>query len=236
MGGYGAGCTALDAHDTAALTRVIDALGRERGRIDVLVYNAVDPEDRGFIVVDPATKEASSYSLHKLRSNLELDLVAPMACVQAAFPYLTKGPTASTVLFSGGGPSIEPMAGAFSRGVGKAASKNMGFALAKELEPLNVHVCTVTLAGLIARGNSVNPDEAAEAYLAIHNQPAGAWDREWIYHGKDHIEKKPYPKDPKANIGPGYVNQPHSPGSTLRSWAGRAPDREEILRKVGAKL
>ena len=36
---------------------------------------------------------------------------------------------------------------------------------AKELEPLNVHVCTVTLAGLIARGNSVNPDEAAEGQL-----------------------------------------------------------------------
>merc|ERR1712096_589241 len=132
---------------------------------------------------------------------------------------------ASTVILSGGGTSIEALPGAFSRAMGKAASKNMGYTMAKELEPFNVHVCTVTLAGSIAHGNSVNPDEVAEAYLAIHQQPAGSWDREWVYHGKDNVEKKPYPKDPiNVRAGPGYINQPKV----------AYHDREEILKKIGA--
>eukprot|EP01045_Picozoa_sp_COSAG04_P045354 COSAG04_NODE_15854_length_518_cov_0.983294_1_plen_81_part_10 len=80
----------------------------------------------------------------------------------------------------------------FSRAMGKAAARNMGYTVAKELHPLNIHVCTVTLSGSIARGNTVDPDEVAEAYLNIHQQPAGAWDREWNYQGAGDIEKHPY--------------------------------------------
>ena len=47
-GSGGAGWTALDAHDVDGLQQAIVELGDERGAIDVVIWNAADPDDRGF--------------------------------------------------------------------------------------------------------------------------------------------------------------------------------------------
>jgi chromate reductase len=44
-------------------------------------------------------------------------------------------------------------------------------------------VATVTVAGAVARGSAFDPDDIAEHYWRLHRQPAGAWDREFVYTG-----------------------------------------------------
>lgn len=222
--GFSADWTALDAHDVGAMTTCINAVGEARGGIDVLVHNPADSTDAGFAVYNPNKKSVANYSLHKLRGIFELYLVGPLGAVQAALPWLTKKGTPSTVIFSGGGGGNEPAPGGFGRNMCKAALKNFSWSLSKELHPANVHVCNVTLAGSIARGNSVDPDDVGEAYLAIHQEPAGSWNREWTYRGKGHIEKGAYPADPMQRDGPGYVNQPKT----------AYHDRDAILKQIGA--
>lgn len=224
--GFSADCTALDAHDHTAVAACINAVGEKNGGIDVLIHNPADSTDGGFAVFNTNKKAPASYSLDKLRGIFELYLVGPLGIVQTAVPWLTKKRTPSTVIFSGGGGGNEPAPGGFGRNMCKAALKNFSYSLSKELHPLNVHVCNVTLAGSIARGNSVDPDDVGDAYLQIHQEPVGSWNREWTYRGKGHIEKGAYPADPMQRDGPGYLNQPKV----------AYHDRDEILKRIGAKL
>lgn len=46
-----------------------------------------------------------------------------------------------------------------------------------------VHVATVTVAGPVAPGTAFDPDDIAEHYWDLHNQPRHEWDREVVHGG-----------------------------------------------------
>jgi hypothetical protein len=41
-----------------------------------------------------------------------------------------------------------------------------------------VHVATVTVCGPVAPGGDFDPDDIAEHYWALHQQPSDAWDQQ----------------------------------------------------------
>lgn len=88
-----------------------------------------------------------------------------------------------SILMTGGGLALDPtpMPEYAGLAAGKAALRNLAYSLAAELGPVGIHVATVTVAGIVRRGTHHNPDDIAEAFWALHRQPAGAWETEVIY-------------------------------------------------------
>ena len=89
---------------------------------------------------------------------------------------------AGTILLTGGMP--EPLPEATSLSLGKAGVRALTELLARDYEPEGVHVATVTVGGAVAPGSAFDPDEIAEEYWRLHQQPRGAWERVVLYAGR----------------------------------------------------
>ncbi len=140
----------------------------------VLVYNAARWHEAKAIELPPEV----------FASDLALSVGGALACAQAVYPDM-KARGGGSLLFTGGGLALHPEygAGVASLSAGKAALRNLTFALAKELEPDDVHVGTVTIAGTVAEGTPFDPALIAERFWALHNEPRDAWTVEHVYRG-----------------------------------------------------
>jgi NAD(P)-dependent dehydrogenase (short-subunit alcohol dehydrogenase family) len=78
----------------------------------------------------------------------------------------------------------EPLPDVTSLSLGKAGVRALAEMLAREYEPLGVHVATITVAGAVAPGTAFDPDEISEEYWRLHVQPTGSWEREVLYPGR----------------------------------------------------
>jgi len=153
-----------------AIAEIHDALGAP----SVLVYNAARWHEVKAIELSPEI----------FASDLALSVGGALACAQAVYPEL-KARGGGTVLFTGGGLALHPEygAGVASLSAGKAALRNLAFALAKELEPDGIHVGTVTIAGTVAEGTPFDPAHIAERFWALHAEPRDAWTVEHVFRG-----------------------------------------------------
>jgi len=168
--GYEAHGFAADAGDEASLRKAFADIKEKLGGSRVLVYNAA------VLKMAPPSQVRVEDFVHEFRINVAGALVSAQAVLDDM-----KAAGAGTILLTGGGFALSPMAQFASLAVGKASIRNLAGSLAGEFEPLGIHVATVTICGIVKAGTHFDPDQIAEAYWTLHAQEAGKWEREIIY-------------------------------------------------------
>jgi NAD(P)-dependent dehydrogenase (short-subunit alcohol dehydrogenase family) len=161
---------AADAADFESLTKAFHSIHREMGYSDVLVYNAVVGREVSPSALDP----------EKLVQDFRVNVAGALAASQLVIPHMKKQKR-GTILFTGGGLSLEPYHPYASLAVGKAGIRNLAFSMADELAPAGIHVATVTIAGIVKPGTHFDPDKIADEYWKLYTQKAGKFEKEVIY-------------------------------------------------------
>ena len=105
--------------------RDLVAAAAELGRLDLLVNNA------GTLGAAPLPP-LSAYPLNELRVAFEVNVVAPLALIQAALPLLAASPKPRIVDITSDA-AVEPYEGWGGYGAGKAALEHLGAVLAVEV-------------------------------------------------------------------------------------------------------
>ncbi|WP_334077861.1 SDR family NAD(P)-dependent oxidoreductase [Paenibacillus sanfengchensis] len=146
-----------DAANPLSLTEAFDQIKGNYGTTDVLVYNAAVL--RG--------GKPTSLTAESLVSHYQVDVAGALHCALQVIPEQVKQKS-GTILFTGGGFALYPMADYASVSIGKAALRNLAFTLADELKPQGVFVGTVTIAGAVAPGTHFSPERIAEKYWELH--------------------------------------------------------------------
>jgi len=160
-----------DAGREGQLTAALDALTRELGVPQVMVYNAaVIQSDRPGEL--SRQRHLDAYSVNVLGALTAATHLAP-AMARAG---------GGTIVITGGMP--EPLPEATSLSLGKAGVRALVALLAAEYGPSGVHGATVTVGGAVAPGSRFDPDRIAEHYWRLHTQPAGSWEHEVVYAGE----------------------------------------------------
>lgn len=171
LAGAGIRLEAADAGDFAALGRIVGALEPE-----VVIFNAYKMTmlEGGPSALDPAT----------LLDDFRVNVGGALAAARAALPAMLRRGR-GTILFTGGGLALDPTGWlpAASLAVGKAALRNLTLSMHAELAPKHIHVATVTVTGQIQPGTAFDPNRIAEAFLALHQEPAGAFRPEIVFSG-----------------------------------------------------
>ncbi|WVR04641.1 hypothetical protein IAU60_001652 [Kwoniella sp. DSM 27419] len=172
-----------------SLTRAMQKLKETwpEGRVDVGVYNVNEKfEMKGFL---DRTED-------DLRSGLESGVVGGWNLSQALLPvFLQNTPDATTgskgtLLFTGATMSLKSGAKFSSLAPGMFARRALSQSLAREFGPQGVHVAHVIIDGIIDTprvagmmgedkdDKRAKPDDIAQSYLALINQPKSAWTQE----------------------------------------------------------
>ena len=161
-----------DAGNVASLRASLAALRAELGDASVLVYNAAG------LTYGPL----ADLSAEQFAADLAVSVVGAFTAAQEVLPAM-RAQRSGTILLTGGGFAFEPMPALASLGVGKAAIRNLAFSLHADLKDSGIHAATVTICGMVAPGTPFDPDRIAEAYWALHTQPAGSFERELQFRG-----------------------------------------------------
>jgi short-subunit dehydrogenase len=155
-----------DAGDEPSLRAAL----RQLGQAFVLVYNASSGHPGA------ATLLTASHAIADFRINV----LGVLAAVQETVPAMRLAGN-GTILITGGGLALKPMASLASLALGKAAQRNLAFSLADELEPEGLHVATITVCGFVEPGTHFAPEKIAEEYWRLHVQSRGQFEREVVY-------------------------------------------------------
>jgi len=162
---------AADAGDPASLEAAWCTVVAELGDPEVLVYNAMAARPLG----PPTTVD-----LDDLAAALDVNVSGALLAATLAAPAM-RAAGRGTILFTGGGLALEPMAAASILSIGKAGLRSLAFCLAQELAPEGVHVATVTVSGRVEPGTHFDPDRIADEYWRLHAEPREAWTTELVY-------------------------------------------------------
>lgn len=159
-----------DAGDDVSLRTAIERLVHELGEPQILVYNAAVRRRT------PPTSVGSQALLDDLR----VDVGGAALAVAMVVPAMLAR-EGGTVILTGGGVAVAPVASETTLSVGKAALRAYALALADELRDSSVHAATVTIRGVIGSGNGpFDPAAIAERYWELHVQPRDARDDEVV--------------------------------------------------------
>jgi NAD(P)-dependent dehydrogenase (short-subunit alcohol dehydrogenase family) len=157
-----------DVSDEPALRSALEAAAERFGVPDVVVYNAA------LIRADGPGELAAAGQLAAWSVNV---VGALTAAAQAIPGMAARG--SGTFLLTGGMP--EPKAQYVSLSLGKAAIRALAAMLDEQYGPSGVHVATVTVAGPVAPGGAWDPDDVAEHYWRLHQQPRETWTHEVVH-------------------------------------------------------
>jgi NAD(P)-dependent dehydrogenase (short-subunit alcohol dehydrogenase family) len=171
----GARAYPCDAADPAQVEALFDAVARDPGEPNVVVYNA-SARVRGPIEsLDPArVKDALAVSAFG----------GFLVGQQAARRMLPRG--AGTILFTGATASVKGFPQSASFAMGKFALRGLAQSMARELAPKGIHVAHVVIDGGIASSYAkteedragdrfLSPDAIAQTFLHLHRQHRSAW-------------------------------------------------------------
>ena len=172
VGGSPADLKALgaDAGDAAALHDALDrAVAWGSVQPDVVIYNAAAMSEGPASGLGPSLFD-------------DLKVTVGGAVTLAAFAAKAmKQAGKGSILFTGGGLSLEPHPAWAALGMGKAALRNYAFSLHRELREAGVNVCIVTVCGIIKPGSDFDPDKIAEIYWGAHATSPESWREEIVY-------------------------------------------------------
>ncbi|MBU3202355.1 SDR family NAD(P)-dependent oxidoreductase [Clostridium estertheticum] len=146
-----------DASSTESLTKAFEQITEKYGTIDVLVYNAAILQ----------AGQPTSLKSETLMGHYQVDVASALHCVQQVLPNQL-AQKEGTILFTGGGLALYPVAEFTTISVGKAALRALAFTLAEELENKGIFVGTVTIMGNVAPNTHFDPELIAEKYWEMY--------------------------------------------------------------------
>jgi NADP-dependent 3-hydroxy acid dehydrogenase YdfG len=174
-----------DVTDEPALRTALDEVVSRFGPPELLVYNA------GLIRQDRIGELTAREQLDAWAVNV----VGAITTVAHLAPAMIRT-GGGTVLLTGGLPEPDPAVTSLS--LGKAGVRTLTALLDRTYRSGALHVATVTVAGAVAPGSAFDPDDIAEHYWRLHRQPAGHWDREFVFTGEpapsDHVAQRRSPR------------------------------------------
>ncbi|HYM30026.1 MAG TPA: SDR family NAD(P)-dependent oxidoreductase [Candidatus Cybelea sp.] len=176
---------ACDAASPADVTRLFDAVLRDFGTPDAVVFNPSYRTRGPLVELDPAEVEKT----------LAISAYGGFLVGQAAArQMLAKGQ--GSILFTGASASVKGYVHSAPFAMGKFALRGLAQSMARELQPKNIHVAHFVIDGGIGRagdprGNErgpdgmLDPDAIAETYYQVHRQHRSAWSwevelRPWV--------------------------------------------------------
>lgn len=142
-----------DAADTVSLTEAFSQVKNQFGLVDVLVYNAA-VLSAGF---------PTSLSSEDLMNHYQVDVASALHCAKLVLPEQEKAGE-GTILFTGGGLAMYPMAEYTCVSMGKAALKALAITLNQELKGKGIFVGIVTIMGNVASDTHYDPNLIAKEY------------------------------------------------------------------------
>jgi NAD(P)-dependent dehydrogenase (short-subunit alcohol dehydrogenase family) len=159
-----------DSTDEEALRCALDTAASELGPPDVVVYNAaiIQRDAPGDL---PARRHLEAWAVN---------VVGAITAAAHVGPGMARRGGGSFII-TGGMPEPDPAYVSLS--LGKAGVRALAALLDKQYGPAGVHVATVTVAGTVAPGTAFDPDDIAEHYWRLHQQPRDQWQREVIHAG-----------------------------------------------------
>jgi short-subunit dehydrogenase len=158
-----------DAGSDESILAAFNAVRTSLQPPDVLVFNASVPRVGAPSALDPEA----------LAADLRIGVLGALIAARAVLPAMRAAGRGS-LLFSGGGLAMEPVAAASSLSVQKAALRNLVFSLHQELSPAGVHAAVVTIAGVLREGSLLDAARVADTFWTLHVQPAGQFSREIV--------------------------------------------------------
>ncbi len=159
-----------DVADFAQLTQVIHTIISERGAVTVLHYNPSVYREANGLTLDP----------EQFMQDIRTDAGGLLAAVQAVVPAMQQAGS-GVVLVTGGGTALYPTGDLLSLSVGKAAVRTMADCLRQTLEPMAIHVATVTIVGSVGSNDHFSPNRIADAFWTLYEQPRDNWIFETVY-------------------------------------------------------
>jgi NAD(P)-dependent dehydrogenase (short-subunit alcohol dehydrogenase family) len=167
----GATAYACDTQDPAQVARLFDAVERDAGPPDVLVYNA-SARVRG-----PFTR----LDAEEVRRTLLVSAFGGFLAAQRALPAMLKQGFGA-MLFTGASASVKGYAESAPFAMGKFALRGLAQSLAREVAPKGIHVAHFVIDGAIRRDgvvdeahSTLDPDAIADTYLHVLMKPRSAW-------------------------------------------------------------
>lgn len=150
---------AADLSDTGQLLEALAALQAQLGRVDLLIYNAVDA--RYVHVLEDRADD--------LVKGFRLGVANALAAVQALLPELQR--TGGAVILTGGGTALRPYPAMASISLSKAGIRNLAYQLHEALAPQGVFAGTVTVMGQIqAESATHSPERLAEQFWLLNER------------------------------------------------------------------
>ena len=177
----GAAAFACDASDAAQVARLFDAVERQFGAPEVVVYNASARARGPFVSLDAEA----------VRRTLLVSAYGAFLVAQRAVPSMLARQSGA-VLLTGASASVKGYPESAPFAMGKFALRGLAQSMARELAPKGIHVAHFVIDGAIRpRGRDdpndgmLDPDAVAEAYFNVLVQPRSAWTwevelRPWI--------------------------------------------------------
>jgi NADP-dependent 3-hydroxy acid dehydrogenase YdfG len=169
LSGRAAHGVAADATDEAALRGALDELADRLGPPELLVYNAA------LIRADAIGELTAEQHLQAWAVNV-VGAITAAAHIAPGMAERGRG----TIVITGG--MAQPVAAYSSLSLGKAGVRTLVTLLDGTYGGAGVHAASVTVMGEVAPGTAFDPDDIAEHYWRLHNQPPGSWEHE-VVHG-----------------------------------------------------
>jgi NAD(P)-dependent dehydrogenase (short-subunit alcohol dehydrogenase family) len=161
------GVAACDVADPVALRQAFATLRELVGDPTALVFNASE-----YVEGRPAEVPYDAF-MH----GVYVGVGAALVSVQEVVPAM-RSAGRGTVLLTGSVAAEKPSVSAATVGVAKAALRNLGLSLHRELAPDGIQALTVTIRGVLQGPKALDVDEIADYYWALHTQPPGSWSPE----------------------------------------------------------
>ena len=150
---------AADAADTQSLTAAFQAVKKEHGNVDVLIYNAA------ILAAGFPTKLTGA----DLMEHYQVDVASALHSANLVLPeQIAKG--GGAIIFTGGGFALYPMAEYTCISIDKAALRALAVALSQEVKEKGVYVGVVTIMGSIAPNTHYDPADIAAKYWELYEK------------------------------------------------------------------
>ena len=178
LGASGTKALALptDIGDSQMVETSFNTIRAELGGVDVLINHAGNA----------AWVEFAALSAEAFHRSWQVCAFGSFLCAQQVVPYMVETGSGA-ILFTGATSAIRGRAGAIAFSSAKFAVRGLAWALAREMGPKGIHVAHIIIDGVIDTPRVheryqleedeplLLPDDIAEAYWSLVQQPKSAW-------------------------------------------------------------
>lgn len=148
-----------DASKATSLRQLFSEIEQQFGAIDTMLYNVAIRE----------AKSPTELCAEELTVNYRTEVSNALLCVQQILPDMLRQKS-GTILFTGGGFALHPMAEYGGVSINKAALRALALTLHQELKSNGVFVGIVTIMGSIVEGTHYSPELIAKKYWEIYKE------------------------------------------------------------------